>query len=143
MNERGMGSEPGFGRQDVWLNPFDKMRSFVRERTQGFDTVDIAQFQQFGHINVRINQLDHQVGENIVRVNYFLGSESPLEINVMRVNSMEARGWISLLGRIANGIDRKHFKQAIPRRLRRRYWHLLKEDDQHPFLQQQFALRLS
>jgi len=111
MSERGMSPEPGFGSQDVWLNPFDRMRSFVKERTQGFDPVDVVQFQQFGHINVRINQLDQQVGNSIVRVDYFLGSESPLEINAVRVDIMEAKGWISLLGRIANGID----KNLLPR----------------------------
>ncbi len=112
MHEKGKGSEPDFSPQDAWLKRFDRMRNFVRERTQGFDPVDVVQFQQFGHINVRIGQLDHQVENNIVKVNYFLGSESSLGVKVMQINTMEAKGWISLLGRIANGIDRKHFRTS-------------------------------
>lgn len=109
MGEREDRISQDYERSGVTLDPYERMRRFVREMTQGYDQVETMRFQQFGRINVRISQLDEQIRGKRGSVDYFLDSDSPLEVNSFRVNLIEAVGWVDLLGRIANGLDNAYF----------------------------------
>ena len=112
MGEREERASQGLERSDVPLNPFDRMNNFVRERTQGFDQLEIESLQKFGQVNIRIALLEEQRRLNKGAVDYLLGRGFLTPLSIKRVNPLEIGAWIDLLGRIANGIDKTYFKTS-------------------------------
>ncbi len=110
MDEREDRTNQGYERRNIPINPFDRMNNFVRERTQGFDQLEIGNFQRFGQINVRIALLEEQRRLNRGAVEYLLGNGSSIPLSVMIVNPLEIEAWIDILGKVANSIDKAYFR---------------------------------